>query len=75
VIIAGSLLAVIYIWQVVERAYLAKPPAETSRAEAPASMLIPAWLLAIANLYFGSHTDLSVGIAARAAASLFGVAP
>ncbi len=75
VIIAGSLLAVIYVWQVVERAYLAKPPAETSRAEAPASMLIPAWLLAIANLYFGLHTDLSVGIASRAAASLFGVVP
>jgi len=75
VIIAGSLLAIIYIWRVVEKAYLVKPPAQTAKAEAPASMLVPAWLLAIANLYFGSHTDLSVGIATRAAAGLFGAAP
>jgi multicomponent Na+:H+ antiporter subunit D len=73
VIIAGSLLAVIYVWKVVERAYLAKPPENATRAEAPASMLIPAWLLAIANLYFGSHTELSVGVATRAAAELFGI--
>ena len=75
VIIAGSLLAVIYVWKVVERAYLAKPPENATRAEAPASMLIPAWLLAIANLYFGSHTNLSVGVATRAAAELFGITP
>ncbi|MED5532697.1 MAG: monovalent cation/H+ antiporter subunit D family protein, partial [Pseudomonadota bacterium] len=75
VIIAGSLLAVLYVWKVVERAYLAKPPEDATRAEAPASMLIPAWLLAIANLYFGSQTDLSVGVATRAAAELFGIAP
>ena len=71
----GSLLAIIYIWRVVEKAYLVKPPAQTAKAEAPVSMLVPAWLLAIANLYFGSHTDLSVGIATRAAAGLFGAAP
>ena len=75
VIIAGSLLAVLYVWKVVERAYLAKPPEDATRAEAPASMLIPAWLLAIANLYFGFQTDLSVGVASRAAAELFGIAP
>ena len=75
VIIAGSLLAVLYVWKVIERAYLAKPPEDATRAEAPASMLIPAWLLAIANLYFGSQTDLSVGVATRAAAQLFGIAP
>ena len=75
VIIAGSLLAIIYIWRVVEKAYLARPSAQSTTAEAPASMLIPAWLLAIANVYFGLHTDLSVGIATRAAAGLFGAAP
>ena len=75
VIIAGSLLAVLYVWKVVERAYLANPPENATRAEAPASMLIPAWLLAIANLYFGFQTDLSVGVATRAAAELFGIAP
>jgi len=75
VIIAGSLLAIIYIWRVVEKAYLARPSAQSTTAEAPASMLIPAWLLAISNVYFGLHTDLSVGIATRAAAGLFGAAP
>jgi len=75
VIIAGSLLAIIYIWRVVEKVYLARPSAQSTTAEAPASMLVPAWLLAIANVYFGLHTDLSVGIATRAAAGLFGAAP
>ena len=75
VIIAGSLLAILYVWKVVERAYLAKPPEDATRAEAPASMLIPAWLLAIANIYFGFQTDLSVGVATRATAQLFGIAP
>ena len=74
-VLAGSLLAILYVWKVVERAYLAKPPEDATRAEAPASMLIPAWLLAIANLYFGFQTDLSVGVATRAAAELFGIAP
>jgi multicomponent Na+:H+ antiporter subunit D len=75
VIIAGSLLAVIYVWRVIETAYLAKTQEAVSGTEAPLSMLVPAWLLAIANLYFGMHTELSAGIASQAAMVLFGGQP
>jgi multicomponent Na+:H+ antiporter subunit D len=75
VIIAGSLLAVIYVWRVIEAAYLGKTSEAVSGAEAPLSMLVPAWLLAIANLYFGINTELSAGIASQAAMVLFGGQP
>ncbi len=35
-------------------------------------MLIPIWILVGANLYFGLDTDLSVGVAMRAASALTG---
>jgi multicomponent Na+:H+ antiporter subunit D len=72
VILAGSLLAVIYVWRVIESAYLGGKDNETRVGEAPLSMLIPAWILALANLYFGVSTDLSVGVATEAATTLFG---
>jgi multicomponent Na+:H+ antiporter subunit D len=75
VIIAGSLLAMIYVWRVIETAYLGKTKEAVSGTEAPLSMLVPAWLLAIANLYFGMHTELSAGIASQAAMVLFGGQP
>jgi len=75
VIIAGSLLTVIYVWRVIEAAYLGKTQEAVSGTEAPLSMLVPAWLLAIANLYFGMHTELSAGIASQAAMVLFGGQP
>ncbi len=71
-VLLGSLLAVIYMWRIIEAAYF-KPAAEdTHAAEAPMSMLIPTWLLVIANLYFGIHTDLTVGVARQAAQLLLG---
>ncbi|MEE2803421.1 MAG: monovalent cation/H+ antiporter subunit D family protein [Pseudomonadota bacterium] len=74
VVIAGSLLAIIYVWRVVEMAYLRSPPADAqgSISEAPLALLLPTWLLVAANVYFGIHTDLSVGFAQRAAALLLG---
>jgi multicomponent Na+:H+ antiporter subunit D len=38
-------------------------------------MLIPVWLLIAANIYFGIDTDLTVGVASRAAGVLLGAAP
>lgn len=70
-ILLGSLLALIYVWRLVEAAYFgqAANDAPTVR-EAPASMMIPLWLLVAANFYFGVETDVSVGIATQAATSL-----
>lgn len=74
-ILASSLLAVIYIWKVVEVAYFREPPEDApALEEAPLSMLVPTWVLTGATLYFGVFTDLSVGVASRAAEILMGVA-
>jgi len=72
VVIAGSLLAIIYVWRVVEMAYLRSPPEKLSVTEAPLSLFLPTWLLAGANVYFGIDTRFSVGMARQAAALLTG---
>ena len=75
-ILAGSLLAIVYVWRIVEAAYF-KPPLDgrESLNEAPLSILVPVWILVIANLYFGIDTRLSVEVAQAASQSLFGVSP
>lgn len=75
-ILLGSLIAVVYIWRVVEVAYFQAPADDDAEpCEAPLSMLIPMWLLVIANLYFGIDTSLTTGAAISAAQQLMGVAP
>jgi len=74
-IMASSLLAVIYIWKVVEAAYLREPPAGRTIREAPLAMLVPTWMLVLANIWFGVDADLTVSVARTAAMSLLGVAP
>lgn len=75
-VLLGSLLAVIYIWRIVETAYF-KPPLlnRGTIKEAPLTFLVPIWILVIANIYFGIDTRLSVQVAQAASVSLFGVSP
>ena len=75
-ILLGSLLAIVYVWRIVEAAYF--KPALAGREnikEAPLSFLLPVWTLVIANIYFGIDTRLSVQVAQAASQSLFGVSP
>ena len=76
VVLIGSLLALLYVWKLVEAAYFEPAPegAATVR-EAPWSMLLPIWLLVGANIYFGIHTDVTVGLATQAANELMGFLP
>ena len=74
-VLVTSLLAVIYIWRVVEVAYFKPAPEGQVVREAPLALLIPTWTLALANLYFGLDTSLNAGVARLAAQSLLGVAP
>lgn len=72
-VLLGSLLSVIYIGRVLERAYFKPASAETPAvSEAPLAILLPTWVLVIANVYFGINTDITVGVTQLAAASLFG---
>ena len=67
-ILVSSLLALMYIWRVVEAAYFFVPGAAMHKVkEAPAIMLIPTWLLIGANLYFGINAGLVSGIARQGA--------
>lgn len=73
-ILMGSLLAVVYVWTIVETAYFKTPEVgKEPIEEAPMAFLVPVWLLVGANIYFGIDTRLSVDIAQAAAQSLFGV--
>jgi multicomponent Na+:H+ antiporter subunit D len=69
-ILLSSLLAVIYVWRVVEVVFLAEPPEGQTVEEAPLSMLIPTWCLIGASVYFGINTELTAGVAASAARTL-----
>lgn len=74
-IVASSLLAVIYVWRVVEAAYLQEARADSPVEEAPLSMLIPTWILIGANVYFGVDAQLTAKAATTAAQLLLGMAP
>ena len=69
-IVAASLLAVVYIWRVVEPAYFKTSSQESMRREAPLSLLLPTWALVAANVYFGLDTTLTADIASLAASDL-----
>ncbi|HSM19013.1 MAG TPA: monovalent cation/H+ antiporter subunit D family protein [Hyphomicrobiales bacterium] len=67
-IVASSLISVVYIGRVVEAAYFREPTEQTEKArDIPVSMLIPTWILVAATVYFGIETSLTVDVARRAA--------
>lgn len=68
VIVATSLIAVAYVWRVVEAAYLRSPSqGGLARGEAPLGMLAAALAMVLLCVYFGFDTSFSVGGAADAA--------
>jgi len=69
-IVASSLLAVIYVWRVIETLYLTEPSQEVTAREAPLSMLIPLWIMALACIYFGLDSDLTLSASKTAAEGL-----
>ncbi|MFN4338975.1 monovalent cation/H+ antiporter subunit D family protein [Parvibaculum sp.] len=71
-IMASSLLAIIYVWRVVEVAYLQPAPAGVTRKEAPLSMLIPTWIFVGLSVWFGVNAMLTATAAGRAASALIG---
>lgn len=73
VVLVGSLLAVVYVWKVVEVAYFRDLDADVDIREAPLSMLIATWVLVLANFWFGIDASATTGVARRAAEVLLGV--
>ena len=67
----SSLLAVVYVWKVVEAIYFGEPSEKVKAAkEAPLSMLIPTYVVIGATLVFGCWTKYSAEIAQLAAKAL-----
>ena len=72
-ILMSSLLAIIYVWRVVEAAYMKPVPEGAPEvAEAPLSMLVPTYVMTGAALYFGIDATRTVDAARAAAQFLLG---
>ena len=72
-ILLSSLLAVAYVFRVLEVAWFREPPAgDEGVREPPANMWLPAWILIGATILFGLWTDLTGDVAETAAAILMG---
>ena len=75
-ILVSSLLALVYVWRVVEVAYFQPiPEGAPEIREAPLGLLGPIWILTAAILWFGVFTTDTAGVAEKAAALLLGAAP
>ncbi|MEO1281612.1 MAG: monovalent cation/H+ antiporter subunit D family protein, partial [Pseudomonadota bacterium] len=72
-IVGSSLIAIVYIGRLTEIVWFREPTGAAAEArDPPLSMLLPLFVLAFATIYFGIDTRMSAGIAATAAAELFG---
>ncbi len=75
-ILLSSLLAVVYVWKVLEVLFFGEPHSDILAARpAPAAMLLPTWLLIGACVFFGLQTELTAGVAVQAAQQLMGALP
>jgi multicomponent Na+:H+ antiporter subunit D len=72
VVATGGLLAVVYVWRVLEAAYFQEPDPELAGEvkRAPLHMLIPTWCLIGASLYLGVNSVLTAETASQAATLL-----
>ena len=72
-IVASSLIALVYVGRVLEVVWLREPsPALAQASDPPLSMLLPIVVLAAATIYFGFDTEWTAGIASTAAKGLLG---
>jgi multicomponent Na+:H+ antiporter subunit D len=72
-IVASSLIALVYIGRAVEVAYFRPTASAVAHAkDPPLLMLIPILALSFASVYFGIDTELSAGVASRIAEALLG---
>lgn len=71
ILVLSSLMAVVYVWRIVETLYFGSSEADHSAVrEAPLSMLVVTWAAALANLYFGVAPEIPITLAASAAETL-----
>lgn len=72
-IVLSSLIAVAYVWRVIEVAWLQEPPrARIKTVEAPLGLLVPMLMVAALSIYFGIDASGTIGAAEAAARALLG---
>jgi multicomponent Na+:H+ antiporter subunit D len=70
-IVASSMLALVYVGRVLEVAWLREPtPAIAQASDPPLSMMLPLMAFAAATIYFGFDTEWTAGIAGTVAKTL-----
>ena len=69
VILVSSLMAVVYVWRIVEAAWFGEHTGEPAPAVSP-TLVAVAWLAALANLYFGLVPELPLSLSGAAATEL-----
>jgi multicomponent Na+:H+ antiporter subunit D len=75
-IVVSSMMAVVYVWRVVEAAYFkSSDSAPEGLREAPPMLLATTWVAALGNIYFGFVPDLPVRLSTAAAESLLQLLP
>lgn len=82
VILTSSLMAVVYVWRIVEALYFGEPAAQVGggensspKGEAPLQLLLITWLVALLNIYFGLFPAIPLELADSSANLLLGVVP
>lgn len=72
VLAISSALAVLYVGRILETAFFKAPgPAQAQVREAPLTLLVPLWILALANIYFGLDASFITGLTDNAAGVAF----
>ncbi len=72
-IVLSSLIAVAYVWRIVEIAWFHEPErARIRMVEAPLEMLVPMWIVAGLCIWFGLDASGTVAAAQAAADALIG---
>lgn len=73
IVLVGSLLAMIYVWKIVEVIYFGKRADDAPEVkEGPFTMILPTWILIGGSIYFGIDANLSIKVAQTAANMLLG---
>ncbi len=75
IVMVGSLMALVYVWKVVEVAYFQEPDPDHEIREAPLALLVPTWALVIASFWFGIDATATAEVATAAAEMLIGGLP
>ena len=69
-VILSSLFSVVYVWNVIENLYFGKQKITVAKEEVSYVILVPVWCLALACIFFGLNTELTLYFSEIAADSL-----